>query len=34
MAMGFTNTEAKLALRATLNHVDSAVEHIIQVILF
>jgi hypothetical protein len=32
MTMGFTSTEARLALRATLNDVDSAVEHIIQVI--
>ena len=34
MTMGFTSTEARLALRATLNDVDSAVEHIIQVITF
>ena len=31
MTMGFTATEAKLALRATLNNVLEAIEHIIQV---
>jgi uncharacterized UBP type Zn finger protein len=30
MTMGFTNMEAKLALRATFNNVDSAVELIFQ----
>lgn len=31
MTMGFTSTEARLALRAVFNDVDLAVEHIIQV---
>lgn len=32
--MGFSATEAKLALRATYNNVDAAVEQIFKVIFF
>jgi exonuclease VII small subunit len=32
MTMGFTATEARLALRASFNNVDSAIEQIFQVI--
>lgn len=31
MSMGFSNIEAKLALRASFNDVDKAVEHIFKV---
>lgn len=31
MSMGFTNTEARLALRSTFNNVDAAIEQIFKV---
>lgn len=34
MAMGFNSTEARLALRASFNNVDEAIEQIIKVCFF
>ena len=32
MSMGFTNTEARLALRSSFNNVDAAIEQIFKVL--